>query len=139
MSKENRKTSPAGLPYGDCKGHLRFRAQSIVSETMANLPDDLRARASSIPISYADRPSRVQLEEGLLPEDLGLFSGPSLCDIDGPECLESPSITLFLANLWDYCEADPDVFDEEVERTFLHELGHYFGFEEEDMPERDLD
>lgn len=139
MTKPKGRTFPDGLPYGDCKAELRALAETIVAETLDSLPDDLRDRAAALPVSYADRPTDAQLEEGLQPGDLGLFSGPSLCDIDGPESLESPSITLFLANLWEYCEADSGLFDEEVERTFLHELGHYFGFEEEDMPERDLD
>jgi hypothetical protein len=46
---------------------------------------------------------------------------------------------LFLENLWDLGEADEKVFCEEVRTTFLHELGHFFGLNEDDLTERGLE
>jgi predicted Zn-dependent protease with MMP-like domain len=34
---------------------------------------------------------------------------------------------------------DAATFREEVRRTYLHELGHYLGLDEDDLADRDLD
>jgi predicted Zn-dependent protease with MMP-like domain len=39
----------------------------------------------------------------------------------------------------DECEDAGTTFQEEVRRTYLHELGHYLGLDEEALAERDLD
>ena len=48
-------------------------------------------------------------------------------------------ILLFLGNLWEFAEADETAFLDEVRITYLHELGHYFGWDEDDLAARDLD
>jgi len=48
-------------------------------------------------------------------------------------------IILFLENLWDFAESDENVFCEEVHTTFLHELGHFLGLDEDDLTERGLE
>lgn len=88
---------------------------------------------------YDRRVAQHWIADGVEPDSLGLFSGPSLRDPDASESDEAPLITLFLDNLWDFCEGDGEAFDEEVRRTYLHELGHFLGLEEEDMGPRDLD
>jgi predicted Zn-dependent protease with MMP-like domain len=50
-----------------------------------------------------------------------------------------PQIILFLDNLWDQAEQDEDWFLDEVDTTYLHELGHYLGFGEDDLTERGLE
>jgi predicted Zn-dependent protease with MMP-like domain len=51
---------------------------------------------------------------------------------------DMPRITLFLETLWDEAGEDLDAFADEVRTTYLHELGHYFGWDEEDLEERGL-
>jgi predicted Zn-dependent protease with MMP-like domain len=41
--------------------------------------------------------------------------------------------------LWDFAKGDEAIYVEEVRTTFLHELGHFFGFDEEGLAERGLD
>jgi predicted Zn-dependent protease with MMP-like domain len=50
-----------------------------------------------------------------------------------------PRIRLFLTNLWYWVEEDEEDFRKEVTTTFLHELGHFLGWEEDDLTERGLD
>ena len=71
-------------------------------------------------------------------ELLGLFLGMSR--VDGPPSgpADAPRILLFLDNLWAFAEADRESFAEEVETTFLHELGHYLGLDEDDVADRGL-
>ena len=113
------------------------RAERIVREVRAALPGPVRAASDGVAVRLEGRVPRHWLDEGVEPDSLGLFSGPSMRDADPGD--EAPLVTLFLDNLWDWCGGDETAFDEEVERTFLHELGHFLGLEEGDMPERDLD
>jgi predicted Zn-dependent protease with MMP-like domain len=50
-----------------------------------------------------------------------------------------PQIILFLENIWDVAETDEKLFRDEVRTTFLHELGHYLGLDEDDLTERGLE
>jgi predicted Zn-dependent protease with MMP-like domain len=40
---------------------------------------------------------------------------------------------MFLANLWDWEEEDEQDFHNERGTTFLHELGHYLGWDEDEV------
>jgi len=82
-------------------------------------------------------PNAELLEEGIEADTLGIFTGAEFAEKGH---IPMPSqIILFLENLWDYVESDENAFREEVRTTFLHELGHYFGLEEEDLCERGLE
>ena len=59
-----------------------------------------------------------------------VFPGSALNEPADSGCLESPSVTFFLAELWDYCGEDLPTFDEEVRTTYIHEFGHYLGLNE---------
>jgi predicted Zn-dependent protease with MMP-like domain len=49
-----------------------------------------------------------------------------------------PRIRLFLDNLWDDCNGDLPTYRDEVRITFLHELGHYLGLDEDQVAELGL-
>ena len=114
-------------------------ARQTVEETIAALPADVQAHAARLPVSYEAQPSAELMADGIEPDTLGLFVGQAF-----PDELESPSpipaqIILYVQNLKDLAEGDKEVFQTEVETTFLHELGHYLGLDEEDLADRDLD
>ena len=46
---------------------------------------------------------------------------------------------LFLGNILEEADEAGTTFEEEVGRTYLHELGHYLGLDEDALAERDLD
>ena len=48
-------------------------------------------------------------------------------------------IILYMENIWEYAGRRSPDFREEVRRTYLHELGHYLGLDEDDLFDRDLD
>jgi predicted Zn-dependent protease with MMP-like domain len=48
------------------------------------------------------------------------------------------AIRLYIENLRDEAEDDPERFRREVRKTLLHELGHYLGLEEDDLEKRGL-
>ena len=103
------------------------------------LPPDVAARARDIQFICTSRPNAAQVEDGIEDDCLGLFTGPALDEPGGCASLQPPEMFLFLSNLWDYAEGHKPTFREEVRRTLLHELGHYLGFEEDDLKERGMD
>jgi predicted Zn-dependent protease with MMP-like domain len=112
-------------------------ASQEVEETVAALPVTLRARAEKLPVTFAPRPNPEFQAEGIQADTLGLFTGAEFAE-EGNIPLPS-QIILFLENLWDFSGAAEPVFREEVRTTFLHELGHYLGLDEDELTERGLD
>ena len=117
---------------------LERRVGEIVRRVIAELPPDLRTLAERVPVYCEWEMAEHWLEEGVADDSMGLFSGPALNEPTDPDCLESPSITLFLAELWDYCGEDMPTFDEEVRITYIHEFGHYLGLDESELESRGL-
>lgn len=114
-------------------------AQAVVEETLASLPEEIKTLAERVPISLDDSPSEAMQEEGITEDTLGLFVGESYEDAGAGSSPMPGQILLFLENIWDFAEGDIDAYQEEVRVTLLHELGHYFGWDERDLFERDLD
>ena len=117
---------------------LERRVGEVVRRVIAELPPDLRTLAERVPVYCEWEISAHWLEEGVADDSMGLFSGPALNESTDPDCLESPSITFFLAELWDYCGEDLPTFDEEVRITYIHEFGHYLGLDESKLEARGL-
>lgn len=115
-------------------------AEHEVHALRRRLSHEIARHADGIPVVCFPAPTREMVEdEGIEPDLLGLFVGPALDEAEGLDDPLPPEILLFLENLWDYAEEDPETYREEVRRTYLHELGHYLGLEEDDMASRDLD
>lgn len=113
-------------------------AQSVVSETCAELPPDLQKHVANVAIVYQTTPDAALLEEGWEPDILGLYTGDPIHVGHGEANPVPREIRLFLTNLWNYVDGDAEEYREEIRVTFLHEFGHYLGLDEEDLEERDL-
>ena len=116
---------------------LRELALAEVEATLAALPKPLRERAEKLPVTFERQPNAGLQADGIEPDTLGLFTGPEFADEDHVPL--PPQIILFLENLWDFAEGDEEVFRDEVHTTFLHELGHYLGLNEDELTERGLE
>ena len=116
---------------------LQELALTEIEATLAALPKPLREQAQKLPVTFERVPNSGLQADGIEPDTLGLFTGSEFAN-DGASVLP-PQIILFLENLWDFAEGDGKVFCEEVHKTFLHELGHFFGLDEDDLTERGLD
>lgn len=118
------------------KERLRI-ATDTVTATQRQLPASIRPLAATVPVHFEERPEADLLAEGLEPDILGLFSGePHGETSDNPVPAQ---IHLFLENIWDYAEGDEAIFRDEVQLTYLHELGHYLGWDEDQVAERGLE
>jgi predicted Zn-dependent protease with MMP-like domain len=79
------------------------------------------------------RPAEALVREGFDPRALGLFEGQGDLGQHSGATHDAPTrIVLFYANLL-ASFPDEDALREEIEVTILHEIGHFFGLDEDDM------
>ena len=117
--------------------NLRKLALAQVEATLAELPGPLRERARQLPVTFERVPNEGLQADGIMPDTLGLFAGAEFAEEDS---VPMPAqIMLFLENLWDFAEGDEATFSDEVRTTYLHELGHYLGLDEDELIERGLE
>jgi predicted Zn-dependent protease with MMP-like domain len=114
-------------------------AQETVTLTRNRLPDDIRGLAEALPVTMEAFPEGAMLEdENVEPDILGLFVGPPHSHSVNSDPSLPPQILLFLENLWDEADGNLADYREEVRVTYLHELGHYLGWDEEEVGRRGL-
>jgi predicted Zn-dependent protease with MMP-like domain len=114
-------------------------AADTVAAAQQRLPPEIRPLARQVPVHYETGPSADVLAEGFEPDILGLFTGePHGTSGESPNPAP-PQILLYLESLWGFAEEDVTVFREEVRLTYLHELGHYLGWDEDELARRGLD
>lgn len=114
-------------------------AADVVNATQRKLPPEIRPLAQSVPVHYQALPDDDVLAEGFPEDILGLFTGSPHgmeLEVANPEL---PQIVLYLENLWDFAEENVQAFRDEIRVTYLHELGHYLGWDEDDLTSRGLD
>ncbi len=118
---------------------LQRWAGEEVEATLAALPEPLRERAKTVPVTLDRLPNRAQMQDGVEPDTLGLFVGADFPHEDSTALPLPAQIILFLENIWDFSEGDEELFRDEIRTTLLHELGHYLGFDEDDLFDRGLE
>lgn len=130
-------------PYSSSMGapleKLRELAAETIDDILSALPAALREKAAPLPVTFEWRPNSAQQRDGIAEDTLGLFVGPEFACEETTALPIPPQIILFLQNLWEYAEQDEELFQEEVRTTYLHELGHYLGLDEDDLLDRGLD
>jgi predicted Zn-dependent protease with MMP-like domain len=112
-------------------------ALSEIEETLTALPEPLRERAEKLPVIFERLPNAELQADGIEADTLGLFTGAEF--VEENDVPLPPQIILYLENIWDAAETNEKRFREEVRTTFLHELGHYLGLDENDLIERGLE
>ena len=116
----------------------RREFQELVRRALTELPDEFAAAMRNVAVVVEEEPSAEDLESvGLDPEqdDLyGLYQGVPLPE-RGPDAPVLPDrIAIYRQPiLWD-CESREQVVAE-VRTTVIHELGHYFGLDEDELPQ----
>jgi predicted Zn-dependent protease with MMP-like domain len=116
---------------------LQSLALAEIETTLAELPKPLREQAWKLPVIFERAPNTELQVDGIEVDTLGLFVGAEFAD-EGQSLLP-PQIILFLENIWGFAADDKKVFCDEVRTTFLHELGHFLGLDEDDLIDRDLE
>ncbi len=105
-------------------------AETEVARALGRLPADVREAARECAVLYESLDDALDAGESIDDGVLGLFEGLNRLDPlpSGPD--DMPRIRLFLDNIWDYAGGDELTYRREVRRTWLHELGHYLGWDE---------
>lgn len=117
---------------------LEIIACGEVDDVLRQLPAEIRREAIGIPVAFDGRPSEELKERTVDVDTLGLLVGGNRNE-EAEGLISMPvQIFLFLENLWDESEGNLLAFKNEIRVTYLHELGHYLGLEEEDLEFRGL-
>jgi predicted Zn-dependent protease with MMP-like domain len=129
-------------------GEERERFDLLVEDVLSALPKGVRSLLDEVPLIVLDEPEPQMLRDlGIDPADqtaldemCGLHTGTALTDRSVEHPVLPDVIHIFrrgivaLAGGWDHPNADDDVY-EEIRITVLHELGHHFGLDEDDLEE----
>jgi predicted Zn-dependent protease with MMP-like domain len=132
-----------------CREAITVKPQSMDFQTLSTwaenelknltkvLPADIQESIKQVSVTFEDQPGKEPYDQQLEGDELGIFEGPCADEEAGPE--ELPRIRLFLNNIWEWVGEDEQDFLDEVGTTFLHELGHYLGWNEEQVAARGLE
>jgi predicted Zn-dependent protease with MMP-like domain len=108
---------------------------TVIEQAVAELPEQFREGLDHVIIDVMDLPNRQMQKEmnvgrhGLL----GLYRGVPLTERSVTEVVGMPArIVLFKKNIEGMCP-DRDDMIEQIRITLLHEIGHHFGFDEDDL------
>lgn len=131
-------------------GKRRARFDELLEGVIGGLPERVRALLDEVPVIVEDRPSDELIQElaqeagedpaDWSPDDLcGLHTGTAFTErsVDSPHDLPS-DIMLFREGIvaeaggWDNEHGEAEVA-RQIRITLLHEIGHQFGLDEEDL------
>lgn len=110
-------------------------AFDVAESVLAALPEDLRAEAETVILEIADQATAEQVgdEGGTL---LGLYEGVPLVERHADSAVLFPdTITLFRLPLAGLARTEVEL-RRQIRKTLVHELGHFFGFDEFELEER---
>ncbi|MGH7165660.1 MAG: metallopeptidase family protein [Nitrospiraceae bacterium] len=112
--------------------------ERLVRLAVEGLPDQYRRLLGNVAVVVEEEPSREVLEDlGLESEDdlLGLYSGTA----HGDESFFDPAgrlpdrVSIYRGPILRLCRTTEEVI-QEVRDTVVHEIGHHFGLDDEEMP-----
>ncbi len=114
----------------------RTAFEELVEEALAGLPDQIRAWLDNVAIIVAERPTPEHLVQAGLPPGallLGLYVGvPKTRRGFTYGEIMPDRILIFRQPILQVCRTPAQVRDQ-VRRTVLHEIGHHFGLDEEQL------
>jgi len=111
--------------------------QAIADKALEKLPRQFLALLENVVIVVEDEPTPEDLEEAgheAGQELFGLYQGMALPERGAWYANTLPDrIVLFRGPLLRHCRTRREL-EEEIRLTLIHELGHYFGLDEADLP-----
>ena len=112
--------------------------EELVAQTLDQLPAELAGLLENVVVQVLERPDHQLIEELGMTEDeahelMGLYHGAELTGRGWDSLPGLPDVVLlFRENLLAACTSQAELV-REVQLTLLHEIGHHFGFTEEEM------
>jgi predicted Zn-dependent protease with MMP-like domain len=116
----------------------REEFERVVAKALDGLPSEVAAFLENVALVIEDEPTEEDLvEAGLDPETdtlFGIYQGLALPDRGGSYGNVLPDrIVIYRRPLLEECD-DRNELIREIQDTVVHEIGHYFGLGEEDLP-----
>jgi len=108
--------------------------EKVVDKAMQDLPEEFTRELNNIEIVIEDKPIPPIHEHTIL---LGLYQGIPLnkrSHYYGCGGVLPDKITLFKINIERICPDEASMITQ-IQRTLLHELGHYFGIDDKKLRE----
>jgi len=116
------------------------RFERLVARALDDLPEPFADHMENVSVVIEEAPDDELLRSMEMdPDDpgdtlFGLYEGVPLTERGFDEVLLPDQITIFRRPLLEWCESEEEVVDE-VRVTVLHEIGHFFGMDEERLDE----
>jgi predicted Zn-dependent protease with MMP-like domain len=116
----------------------REEFEEVVADALDLVPEELARYLENVAVVVEDEPGEEDLlEAGVDPRTetlFGLFQGAALSDRGLPLSGELPErIVIYRLPLLELCEDRAELI-REISDTVVHEIGHFFGLPEEDLP-----
>jgi predicted Zn-dependent protease with MMP-like domain len=117
----------------------RREFEKVVEEAVASLPEMFRKRIENVHFRVAESPNRRQSGQtdpkGRQPSLYGLYEGTPIGDRSSSESYRLPDrITIFKRAIERDCRCRTEMV-KCIQETVLHEIGHYFGFDDDQLDE----
>jgi predicted Zn-dependent protease with MMP-like domain len=117
----------------------RAEFEKVVMEALASLPKRFSDLIDNVVIAVEEEPTADDLAE-IEPDDddegaeiLGIYRGVALTDRDGTAPYLPDEIAIFRGPINRVARTRAEAVHE-VRETVIHEIGHYFGLDDEEMP-----
>jgi predicted Zn-dependent protease with MMP-like domain len=114
------------------------RFERLVAQAIDSLPREFAELLDNVFVAVEETPSvedlaGLDMEPDEAGELLGLYQGTPLGE-RGTEYVDLPDrVVLYRRSILAVCNTEEDV-RQEVRDTLIHELGHHFGLDDEEMP-----
>lgn len=116
----------------------RREFEKVVEEAIASLPEAFRKKIDNVQFRVAESPTKRQARQdpgGREPTLYGLYEGTPYGDRGPDYNLRMPDrITIFKRAIERDCPTRHEVI-KCIQETVLHEIGHYFGLDDEQLDE----
>ena len=112
----------------------RARFLRLAEEALAELPKRLRGLLYNIEIDIKETPGAEAGKWKGSTTLLGLYSGLKRGEMTSPSsgAYMPARIVLYKKNIEDRCDSDKELA-RQIRHTLFHEIGHHFGFNEEEI------
>ncbi len=110
--------------------------EALVAKALDDLPEEFAALLENVAVVVEEEPTEEDLASvDLDPEDdlLGLYQGVPLSARDSSYGALPDRVVIYRGPILRLCSSRREVI-REVRDTVVHELGHHFGLDEDDMP-----
>lgn len=117
----------------------RAEFERVVSEALESLPKRFADLIENVVVAVEDEPTADDLESGEGDVDgdselLGIYRGVPLTEREGELPLLPDEIAVFRGPISRITRTRYEAV-QEVRQTVIHELGHYFGLDDDEMPD----